>query len=55
MTTTDNTNTSLTVPTTAEAASRVICQGDGTTGLPVARDHLFGSLGMIGGLWGGVN
>ena len=35
--------------------SLVICQGDGTTGLPVARDHLFGSLGMIGGLWGGVN
>jgi hypothetical protein len=23
--------------------------------LPVGRDHLFGSLGMIGGLWGGVN
>lgn len=33
----------------------VICQGDGTTGLPEGRDHLFGSQGMIGGLWDGVN
>jgi len=25
----------------------VICQGDGTTGWPAGRDHLFGSVGMI--------
>ena len=34
---------------------RVICHEDGTTGWPVTMDHLFGSLGMIGGRQAGVN
>ncbi len=33
----------------------VICHDDGTTGWPVTMDHLFGSLGMIGGRRAGVN
>lgn len=33
----------------------VICHEDGTTGWPVTMDHLFGSLGMIGGRQAGVN
>lgn len=33
----------------------VICHEDGTTGWPATRDHLFGSLGMIGGRGAGVN
>ena len=33
----------------------VICQGDGTTGWPAGRDHLFGSSGMIWRLGSAVN
>jgi len=36
-------------------AGGVICHDDGTTGWPVTMDHLFGSLGMIGGRRAGVN
>lgn len=33
----------------------VICHEDGTTSWPATMDHLFGSLGMIGGRRAGVN
>lgn len=33
----------------------VICHEDGTTGWPATMDHLFGSVGMIGGRRAGVN
>ena len=33
----------------------VICHEDGTTGWSPTMDHLFGSLGMIGGRQAGVN
>jgi len=37
------------------AAKAVICHGDGTTGWPAGRDHLFGSRGMIWRLGSAVN
>ncbi len=36
-------------------APDVICHEDGTTGWPATMDHLFGSLGVIGGRGAGVN
>ena len=45
----------LPIPDVAPVGLTVICHGDGATGWPAGRDHLFGSSGMIWCLGSAVN